>query len=258
MALNIADYLSAAPPPTAAARGAVLAALAGDDDTKLNSIELDDAFTSTSTLVTSRGGAMGKATLLGGVLQEAPGGQCIADLVAGALTRKELATLTMFANSLAATWDAAAQAGRVRLAPVPDRVPYQTYYTVLGNAGIDPVTRGLVGIPALTGLGAVGEALQKVGSYMSLADTRPEGESVMIFELTKMKGASGIVSFAPSELTWHAGARLTLPLDSAAYITAKGLDGQYLPQRPIKPFRGLRIGSTAQGVRQTTCFDAAL
>eukprot|EP00662_Eupelagonemidae_sp_cell21_P039459 gene39459-26107_t len=258
MALNIADYLSAAPPPTAAARGAVLAAL-DDDDAKLKSLELDDAFTSTSTLVTSRGGAMGKATLLGGVLQEAPGGECIADLVAGALTRKEHAAVMMFANTLAATWDAAAQAGRVRLAHVPDRVPYQTYYAVLGDAGIDPATRGLTGTPALTELGIVGEALRKLGSYMSLADTRPaQGESVLIFELTKVKGASGVVSFVPPELSWHAGARLTLPLDSVAFITAKGLDGQYLSQRPIKPFRGLRIGSTAQGVRQTTCFDAAL
>eukprot|EP00662_Eupelagonemidae_sp_cell21_P042501 gene42501-29437_t len=68
MAININDYVAAAPLPTAAARGAVLAAL-DDDDANIKVLELDDAYASTSTVLKSRpGGETGKATRLGGFL----------------------------------------------------------------------------------------------------------------------------------------------------------------------------------------------
>eukprot|EP00662_Eupelagonemidae_sp_cell21_P039686 gene39686-38307_t len=260
MAINLTDHVAAAPPPTAAARGAVLAAL-DDNDANLQVLELDAAFASTSTLLKSRpGGETGKATRLGGFLQRSPGGEHSADVVAGALSRQEHATVLTYANTLAATWDALAAAGHVQQARVPDRAPYQTYYMTLGKAGIDPVTCGLTATPALTGLGAVGDALRKLASYtFDVDDPRPaQGESVYIFEVTKAKAASGTVSFAPSELTWHAGLRVATPMDSTLYLTAKGDDGEHLPQRPTKPSRAPRISPSAEGVRLTLCFDGTI
>eukprot|EP00662_Eupelagonemidae_sp_cell21_P017849 gene17849-47741_t len=258
MQLNVA----AVAPPTAAARGALLAALTDgdDDDFKLVAKVLDDALTSTTERVQARpGGKMGRATYLGGFLQREPGGQCSASLVAGALTREDHAILMLFANTMVGAWDSTAAAGHIELPKVPDRAPYQQYYAVLGRGAIDPATCGLTETDALTELGAVGAALTKVTSYLTTDDPHPPvGEMVYIVEVMKAKGASGTVSFVPQELAWHHGVKVALPLDTTLFMTAKGCDGAYLSQRAVKPTLASQISPVAEGVQLTTCFDGTM
>eukprot|EP00662_Eupelagonemidae_sp_cell21_P036507 gene36507-13385_t len=257
--LNIRQHVRAAALPTTAARGAVLAAHDGDDDPKLNVNDLNDAFVSTTTLVTDRGGAMGTGIELGGVLQRSPGGECSAGIVAGALTLQQHALLTAFASTLADAWRRTAGAGGISLAKVPFRAPYQMYYMVVGRGGIDPVTRGLTEVAALTDLGDVGVALNQVISYLTAGDdSPPAGEAVFIVEVLKAKGASGTVTFHPQGMAWCSGVSVVLPLDTTMYLTATGSDGQPLPQRAVKVGRGAQISPVAEGVRLSACFDGTV
>eukprot|EP00662_Eupelagonemidae_sp_cell21_P030055 gene30055-32140_t len=228
--INVNDHVTAAVLPTAAARGAVLAAL-GDD--ALEAKELDDAYASTSTLVTGRGGAMGTGVSLGGVLQRSPGGEFSACVVAGAVTREQHATLSAFANTMVGAWRRMSAAGHIQLAKVPAGAPYEAYYMVLGRGGVDPLTCGLTEGEALTDMGDVGAALTQVASDLTTGDDHPPaGDVVHIIEILKAKGAAGTVTIDPPARAWISG---LCPL----------------PLRAFKPGRAAQIGTAAEGVRLT-------
>eukprot|EP00662_Eupelagonemidae_sp_cell21_P011667 gene11667-38742_t len=192
-AANFAALILVAAPAPAAARRADLAAL-GDDDLTVK--DLDDAFAATTELVTTRGGVMGNASSLGGLLQQSPDGEFSAALVAGALTRQMHAHLLLFAKTLVSAWRAAAAGGHLPLASSPPGAPLQAFRVVIGRGGIDPVTGGLTELAAPGDLGDVGAALQKLCSYISVGDPSPPGgEAVYIIEVLQATGASGTVTF---------------------------------------------------------------
>eukprot|EP00662_Eupelagonemidae_sp_cell21_P052905 gene52905-61832_t len=252
-AVNFAALILVAAPAPAAARRADLAAL-GDDDLTVK--ELDDAFAATTELVTTRGGVMGNASSLGGLLQRAPGGEFSASLVAGALTRQTHAHLLLFAKTLVSAWRAAAAGGHLPLANTPPGAPFQAYRVVIGRGGIDPVTGGLTELAAPGDLGDVGAAVEKLCSYLSVGDDSPPGgEVVYILEVLQATGASGTVTFSPQDHPWSTGIRVGAPLDTTLHMTAKGSDGAFLPLRAFKPLRAAQIHQRAEGLRLTTSFD---
>eukprot|EP00662_Eupelagonemidae_sp_cell21_P008912 gene8912-31858_t len=252
-AVNFAALILVAAPAPAAARRADLAAL-GDDDLTVK--DLDDALEATTQLVTERGGVMGNAASLGGLLQQAPGGEFSAAVVAGALTRQSHALLLLFAKTLVSAWRAAAAGGHLPLANAPPGTPFQAFRVVIGRGGIDPVTGGLTELAAPGDLGEVGAALEKLCSYLSVRDpSPPEGEAVFIIEVLQATGASGTVTFSPQDHPWSSGMRVGAPLDTTLHMTAKGSDGAFLPLRAFKPLRAAQIHQRAVGVRWTTSFD---